>query len=477
MIKFGTFGWRGVIADEFTFANVRLVTQAIAAYLNKKADEEKKTLCSVVVGYDTRFLSENFARCSAEVLAGNGIKTLLCPQHTNSSYIDEILRRKADGGINFTASHNPAQYNGLKFSPSWGGPALPETTQIIEKYCREIKAPEIRSMEFSEAKEQKLVEVIDPRPAYLKRIRQLVDLKSIGKSHIKIAIDLLNGTGAGYLDELVEETGCRCKVIGKQRDVLFGGHAPEPSKENLGELFEVMKKESCRIGISTDGDADRFGILDTDGSFINPNETIALLLYHLIKTRKWKGVAARSVMTTHLIDRIAEKFAVEVRETPVGFKYIGEVMVKEGDKFIIGGEESGGLTIRGHIPEKDGVLACLLVAEMAAISKKPLRKSLEEIEKLVGTVISDRVNFHLLPGEMDDFRLALEKRQPQTFDALKVKKTVTLDGHKFILEDGSWIGFRLSGTEPVVRMYVESDSKIKIKKLISAGKKFVSGGK
>ena len=478
MIKFGTSGWRGIIADDFTFANVRLATQAISSYLNKKADEEKKTFCSVIIGYDTRFLSENFARAAAEVLAGNGIKTFLCKRDTPTPVISyEILRRKTDGGINFTASHNPPQYNGLKFSPSWGGPALPETTQAIEKYCREIKPSEIKTMDFAEAKEQKLVELIDPRPPYLKRIRQLVDLKSIGKSGIKIAVDLLNGTGAGYLDELVEESGCRCKVLGNRRDVLFGGHSPEPSRENLSSLLDVMKKESCRIGLATDGDADRFGIIDSDGTFINPNETIALLLYHLIKTRNWTGIAARSVMTTHLIDRIAHKFGIEVRETPVGFKYIGEVMVREGEKFIIGGEESGGLTIRGHVPEKDGVLACLLAAEMVALSKKSLKKSLAEIGKLVGPVHSDRINFHLSHEAMDGFRAKMERKHPEKFGGIKVKGTVTLDGFKFILEDGSWVGFRLSGTEPVVRMYVESDSVEKMKKLILSGKKLVTDGK
>jgi len=476
MIKFGTSGWRGIIADDFTFENVRIVAQAISSYLNKQADEAKKTLCTVIVGYDTRFLSENFARACAGVLAGNGIKTLLCDRDTPTPVIaHEILLRKADGAINITASHNPPNYNGIKYSPSWGGPALPETTRIIEKYCREIRPSEIKTMDFDEAREQKLIDMIDPRPAYLKRIKQLVDLKSLGRSNIKVAVDLLNGTGAGYLDKLVEESGCRCKVIGDRRDVLFGGHPPEPSRENLEELFEVMKRESCRIGLATDGDADRFGILDSDGTFINPNQVIALLLYHLIKTRKWTGVVARSVMTTHLIDRIAAKFGVEVRETPVGFKYIGEIMVKEKDNFIIGGEESGGLTIRGHVPEKDGILACLLVAEMVAHSTKPICKILEEIEALVGRVISERLNFHLSGEEMDGFRSRLQKARPPAFGGLKVRETVTLDGHKFLLEDGSWIGFRLSGTEPVVRLYAESDKKEKLDKIIAAGKKFVKG--
>lgn len=474
MIKFGTSGWRGIIADDFTFANVRLVAQAIADYLNKNADEQKKTLCSVVIGYDTRFLSEKFSELSAEVMAANGIKTLLCKRDTPTPVISyEILRRKADGGINFTASHNPAAYNGLKFSPSWGGPALPETTAAIERSCQSLKPSDVKSMDFAVARKQKLVEYIDPRPQYLKRIKELVDLKSIGKSNIRVALDVLNGTGREYLDELFSEAGVKYKIINNKRDVLFGGHSPEPSKENLTGLYEVMKKESCHLGLGTDGDADRFGILDTDGTFITPNETIALLLYHLIKTRGWKGVVARSVMTTHLIDKVAAKFGVEVRETPVGFKYIGEIMVKEKDNFIIGGEESGGLTIRGHVPEKDGILACLLVAEMVAVSKKSIKKTLADIAKLVGPVYTDRVNFHLSRDEMDDFRSRLSKKNPGSFDRFKVKDTVALDGVKFMLDDGSWVGFRLSGTEPVVRLYLESDSKEKMKKLILAGKKYV----
>jgi phosphomannomutase len=254
---------------------------------------------------------------------------------------------------------------------------------------------------------------------------------------------------------------------------MFGGHAPEPNEDNLRPLHSIMKKESCKLGLSTDGDADRFGILDADGSFINPNQTVAVLLYHLIKSRNWKGVVARSVMTTHLIDRVAEKFGVEVRETPVGFKYIGEVMTKEPNDFIIGGEESGGLTIRGHVPEKDGVLACLLVAEMVAINRKPIKKTLEEIAKLVGPVYSDRMNFHLTAEEMESFRARLCGAMPSEFGGLKVKKTITLDGYKFVLEDGSWLGVRLSGTEPVVRLYLESDSTSKMKKLANSGKRFI----
>jgi phosphoglucomutase len=471
MIKFGTSGWRGIIAEDFTYGNVKLVTQAIVEYIRKEKNDSNP---AVIVGYDTRFMSENFAETTARVLAGNGIKALLCERDTPTPVIAyEIIRRKLSGGVNFTASHNPPQYNGIKFSPSWGGPALPETTKIIEEQCRLIDRSAIKEMKLDEAKKHGLLEKIDPRKPYFKRIKELVDFKAIKKGNLKVATDVLYGTGIGYLDELLDQAGVRQIVVNNRRDVLFGGHAPEPNAENLKSLHGIMKKESCRLGLSTDGDADRFGILDSDGTFINPNQTIAVLLYHLIKTRGWKGIVARSVMTTHLIDKIAGKFGIEVKETPVGFKYIGEIMVNNQKDFMIGGEESGGLTIRGHVPEKDGVLACLLAAEMAAVSRKPIKKTLEEIARLVGPIYSDRINFHLTSEEMESFRARLGGGLPSIFAGFKVAKTITLDGFKFVLDDGSWLGVRLSGTEPVVRLYLESDSLSKMKKLAEAGKRFI----
>ncbi|MBN1823763.1 MAG: phosphoglucomutase/phosphomannomutase family protein [Endomicrobiales bacterium] len=477
MIKFGTSGWRGIIADDFTFGNVRTVTQAIARYVNEEADRFKKRQCGVMVGYDTRFLSENFARASAEVLAANSVKAYLCKRNTPTPVIShEIINKGLEGGINFTASHNPPEYNGLKFSPAWGGPALPETTQRIEKYATEAGSGGVKVMDFAKAKSQKLIEEADPRKSYVRKIKELVDLGAIRKSKIKVAVDVLHGTGEGYLDEILESAKVRATVIGRGRDVLFRGRSPEPSKDNLGLLREIIKKQSCRLGVATDGDADRFGIIDSDGSFINPNQTIAVLLYHLVKTRKWKGVAARSVMTTHLVDKIAAKFGIEVRETPVGFKYIGDILVNEKDDFVIGGEESGGLTIRGHVPEKDGILACLLVCELAAVSRKPIKGVLNEIEKLVGPVVSDRVNFHLGADAMDNFRKRIREKLPDRFGEFEVAKTVTLDGYKFMFKDGSWFGMRLSGTEPVVRLYVEADSNDKVSRLKALGKYFINGG-
>lgn len=473
MITFGTSGWRGIIAEEFTFDNVRRVTQAIAEYVIEHTD--KGCELSVVVGYDTRFHSENFALETSRVLAGNGITALLCKRDTPTPVIAfEILRRKAAGGINFTASHNPPLYNGIKFSPAWGGPALPETTKAIEARVNGKEPLVVKTMKADEALRSGLIKYIDPRPAYLKRVKEFVDVKAIKKAKLHVATDVLYGTGSGYLDTVLESSGVNQKVLHNWRDVMFGGAAPEPNQQNLKELSGVVKKEACNLGVATDGDGNRFGFIDSDGSFINPNQTLAVLLYHMVKNRGVKsGVVARSVMTTHLLDKLAAKFGLELKETPVGFKYIGEILVHEGKNFIIGGEESGGLTIGGHVPEKDGILACMLMAEMTAMSKKPIKKILAEIEKLVGTVLSERLNFHLSADEMEAFRSRLKGAHPSDFAGIKVAQVITLDGYKYVLADGSWLGMRLSGTEPVVRLYIEADSTAKLKKLVAAGKKFI----
>ncbi|MCL2143985.1 MAG: phosphoglucomutase/phosphomannomutase family protein [Endomicrobia bacterium] len=472
MIKFGTSGWRGIIAEEFTYENVRIVTQAIAKLIN---EETKKA--SVIIGYDTRFMSEDFAKTCAEVLAGNGIKVLLCKRDTPTPVIAfEIINSKLAGGINFTASHNPYKYNGIKYSPSWGGPALPETTKKIEKYCMSLSVKDVKIMPLEQGVKNKIIEMHNPRAAYMKKIKELVDFKALKKAGLKVAIDVLHGTGNDYLDALLDDAGIKHKTINKNRDAMFTPNgAPEPNDKNIGELFQLVKKESYKLGLATDGDADRFGIIDSNGDFITPNQVLPVLLYHLNKTRGWKGIAARSVMTSHMIDRLAEKIGVHVMETPVGFKYIGEIMVNNPGSFIIGGEESGGLTIRGHVPEKDGILACLLMAEAVAMNKKSVTAMLKDIEKMTGEVITSRLNFHLPADTMDVFKNTLKENPPEVFAGMKVRKKIMLDGDKFILDDNTWIGFRLSGTEPVVRVYVESDNQTKLNKLLKVGKVLVYG--
>ncbi len=470
IIRFGTAGWRAVIAQDFTFANVRIVAQAIADHLRREKQHHKK----IVVGYDTRFLSEDFARTVTEVLTGNSIQVLLCKKEAPTPAIAySILNQKAAGSINITASHNPPEYSGIKFSSAYGGPALPEVTRWIEDRCSLYSAEgkNIPRLPLSEARKKKLVIDYDPAPMYLKQIHNLIDFKALKKSKLSVIFDPIYGTARGYLDLLLQEAGCKVTILHDYRDVLYGGHAPEPSGEHLSEAVTALKKQKAHIGLATDGDSDRFGIIDSDGSFLTANEILPLVLDHLMRTRKWSGIVARSVMTSHFLDAVAKSYGIEVRETPVGFKYIAELMLKEN--FILGGEESGGLTVKGHIPEKDGILACLLLAETRAVSKKPLKEVLLGLQNKVGFFYSDRANFHIHPEKMNALKEKLSLHPPTTMGDFHVKRIVDVDGFKFIMKDQSWIGIRPSGTEPLVRLYAESDSKKKLAQLIEHGKTLI----
>lgn len=465
-IKFGTSGWRAILADEFTFENVRIVTQAICDLIREKGETGK----GVVVGYDTRFMGRRFALEAAEILAANGIKAFLCKRDVPTPVIAfEIMRRKTAGGINFTASHNPPEYNGLKFSSSWGGPALPETTGEIERRANEMMGEmTYREISLKKGMDEKLIEIIDPIEPYLEDLKKKVDLSVL--KGMKVGVDHLYGTSRGYLDTLLEDAGCEIIRFHEHPDPVFGGRPPEPAEENIHDLIEKVKGDNTiSLGLATDGDADRFGIVDKGGRYIEPNYIIALLLDYLIRTRRWKGGVARSVATTHLIDRVAKKHGVEVYETPVGFKYIGELISE--DKLVIGGEESAGLTIKGHVPEKDGILACLLVAEMVAREGKGVTEMLDNLYSEVGTVLTRRVNIHLQGSGLKD-RL---KTLPSSFAGLSVDKVVTIDGTKLILSDGSWVLIRPSGTEPVVRFYAEAFSQEGLDRLTEAGKALISG--
>ncbi len=470
-IKFGTSGWRGVIADDFTFARVRAAVQAIADHLTAGGLKDK----GIVVGYDTRFHSERFAAEAVKVLAANGIRSFLSNRDVPTPAVAfDIIRRKAAGGINFTASHNPPEYNGLKFSPAWGGPALPETTKDIEARANAlVDKNTIGVMPLVEAKQKGMVEDVDLRKFYLDDLRKKIDFDPIRKAKLKIGVDLQYGTGRDYLDSALRDAGCAITAVHGHRDALFGGHAPDPSGENLAELSAILRKGRLDLGLAVDGDADRFGVVDSDGTYINPNQVLALVLDYLCRTRGWKGGAARSIATSHLVDAVAKKHGIEVYETGVGFKYIGDLLVQ--GKIIFGGEESAGMTIKDHVPEKDGILACCLVAEMVSSEKKSLRDLLKRLYKEVGTILDGRANIRLTEAN----RKAVGERLSQSIaelGGLRVKgKKTTADGTKYMLVDDSWVLMRASGTEPVVRVYVESGSEEKIKNLIEAGKKFILG--
>jgi alpha-D-glucose phosphate-specific phosphoglucomutase len=463
-IKFGTSGWRAIVADEFTLANIRLAVAGIAAYVKTQPEPHR-----VLLGRDPRFLGESFVAEAARVLAGAGVTPLVIPEAAPTPAIAYAVREyKASGAINFTASHNPPEYNGIKFSTPDGAPALPEVTGQIEAAIAALQASGA-AIPLANPPAGGF-ETVDVKPAFLKRLAELVDLKAIAKSGIKIVYDPFWGAGRGYSSAILREAGVAVETVHDFRDVLFGGHAPEPGDHLLGDARARMRAMGADLGIATDGDADRFGIVDADGTFIQPNYIIALLFDYLVETRGWKNGVAKSVATTNLINALADYHKVPLYETPVGFKYIGELI--NGDKIAIGGEESAGLTIRGHVPEKDGVLAGLLVAEMVAVRGKTLAVQLRELFAKVGSFYPLRENFRLTPAVKAAFTEKL-KADPTELSGRSVTRVVRTDGLKLILEDGSWVCYRLSGTEPVVRAYVEARSEQDTEALKAAAEKFV----
>lgn len=462
-IKFGTSGWRAIVAEEFTVANIRLAVSGIASYVKSQPAPHR-----VLVGRDPRFLGESFVAEAARVLAGAGVTPIVIPEAAPTPAIAHAVRTlKTTGAINFTASHNPPEYNGIKYSSPDGAPALPEVTKQIEAAIAAL--PEGHVVPKAEPPAGGF-ETADVKPAFLKRLSELVDLKAIAKSGIKVVYDPFWGAGRGYSSDLLREAGVAVETVHDYRDVLFGGHAPEPDDHLLADARQKMRAIGAALGIATDGDADRFGIVDGDGTFIQPNYVIALLLDYLVETRGWRNGVAKSVATTNLINAVAEHHNVPLYETPVGFKYIGELII--ADKIAIGGEESAGLTIRGHVPEKDGVIAGLLVAEMVATRGKSIGTQLNELFAKVGSFYPVRENFRLTPEVKAAFTEKL-KTDPTELSGRKVAKVVRTDGLKLILEDGSWVCYRLSGTEPVVRAYTEARSEQDMEALKSAAEKFV----
>ncbi|HKW89059.1 MAG TPA: phosphoglucomutase/phosphomannomutase family protein [Candidatus Acidoferrales bacterium] len=464
-IHFGTSGWRGIIADDFTFGGVRTAAAAIAEHVRARSKHP-----TLLVGYDTRFFSEEFAREAADILESQGCHVLFCAGATPTPAIAfEILRRKVQGAINITASHNPAAYNGLKFSGADGGPALPEVTRDIESRVEKFAG---RFLPSPEHPSDRAFESVDLRDRYFQRITELVRFHVIADSSLAFAYDALHGCGASWLDRLLQIHKIPLHAIRTGRDALFDGSGPDPSEENLSPLKKLVQDTKSAAGLATDGDADRFGILDRDGSFVSPNHILALLFDYLPETRGWKLGVARSVATTHLLDAVARHYRVRAYETPVGFKYIGPFL--ERDQIALGGEESAGLTIRGHVPEKDGVLACLLVAEMIAARRASLAEQLQDLFRRVGRQYWPiRVNLHFAHESVSSLPSRFAK-PPRELDGKSVATTNRADGLKLIFKDDSWVLMRPSGTEPLVRIYAEADSPAASKQLAEAARKWIS---
>jgi phosphoglucomutase len=472
-IKFGTSGWRGLIADDFTFANVRLAVSAIADHVNSKTKNP-----TILVGYDPRFYSEEFSQLAVDILNRNAIRTLLCDTFTPTPAIAyEITRRKLDGAINFTASHNPAHYHGLKFSSDDAGPALPEVTKDIEARVGEMvkrNDPSPEGPTINSGNRVASNEMVNLRDIYLERIEQLVRFTVLRESKVKFVVDALHGCGAGYLDRVLSRNGVALQAIRLDRDCLFDGTGPDVSEENLAPLRKSVTESGAVAGLATDGDADRFGVIDRDGSWIQPNHILALLYDYLIETRQWNMPAARSVATTQMMDAVGKAHGQKTYQTPVGFKYIGQ-LIRE-DKIAMGGEESAGLTIKGHVPEKDGILACLLVAEMLATRGGSIKGLVKALFKKLGREFWPvRENMHLSSEQKTNAvkRVAIDT---STLLGRKIVSVDRTDGAKFVFEDGSWMLLRLSGTEPLLRLYVEAESLDASAKLTSEAKNWVLQG-
>ena len=450
-IKFGTDGWRAIIAGEFTFANVRLVTQATANYLLQESGPRQ-----LIIGYDNRFLAPEFARSVAEVLTANGF-TVYLPSRSVPTPVTAWAIKKygAAGALMLTASHNPPEYCGLKFIPEYAGPALPATTSAIEK---EIAAAgtggEVKTLDLDTARARGLVRELEPEAAYREYLRRLIDVGGLRKAALKVVVDPLYGAGIGYLEDFLREAGCQVEVIHNHRDPLFGGALPDPSARGLEELSRRVRETGAHLGLALDGDADRFGVVDGDGTYLTANQVLYLVLAHLVLDRQYSGPVARTVATTHNLDLLARAHDLEVIETPVGFKYIGAALREKG--CILGGEESGGLSIRGHIPEKDGILATALVAELRAVQNRSLGAILGDLQSRYGQLVNQRLDLKVDPATKERVLQELPNFAPAKVAGIPVTGRLTVDGVKLTLADGSWVLLRPSGTEPLLRLYAEA---------------------
>jgi len=447
-IKFGTDGWRGIIADDFTFANVRRVTRAIAAYLQTAYGQNRP----VLVSYDTRFLADQFAQTAALVLAEAGWPVMIvdrdCPTPV-IAYNAKVLN--SAGALMFTASHNPAPYCGIKYIPDYAGPATPAITDTIVANIANASEEPVKG-DWSDR-----IKSFDPKPSYLQFIYSLLDLERIKSAGLRVKYDALYSTSRGYLDTVLEQAGCELESLHTYRDVLFGGGMPEPKGEQLQDLIAAVKYDQADLGLATDGDSDRFGIVDELGQVLTPNTVLLVLARHLLLNKGQTGAIVRTVATTHLLDNLANKYGLTIYETPVGFKYIGEKMRET--TVLIGGEESGGLSVIGHIPEKDGILADMLVAEAIAYAGKPLSQLVAEaIAEAGGPLYNHRLDLHLDDPHKAAVLAFCQNSPPDSIADIPVREVGRKDGVKFYLEDGSWVLLRPSGTEPLMRVYLETHS-------------------
>ena len=465
-IKFGTDGWRAVISETFTFNNLRLVAQAIADFIREEDDDP-----SIVIGFDTRFLSDRYAAEVARVMAANEIYTLLARADTPTPAVSyAIIDKKATGGVMITASHNAPRYNGVKLKASFGGSAGPAQSrrveQILDRNLRAARGPNLMNLE--QAIRQEWVSKFDPSWAYYEHLSTLVDLDRISGAELRVVADGMFGAGRGVFGEILARGRTRVLNIRHEMNPGFGGIHPEPIARHLGLLMSTIQSGHWAVGLATDGDADRIGAVDDRGDFVDPHRIFALVLRYLIEHRGWEGKVVRTVSTTRMIDRLAARHNLPLVETPVGFNHIADLMLANG--VLMGGEESGGMSIKHHIPEGDGILMGLLILEVMAEADAPLHAVVDDLLRDVGPAEYRRMDLELArPVAKSEMVKLLVNHAPDKIDGVAIGDLQTTDGVKYYLDDGSWLLIRPSGTEPVLRVYAEAPAQERVGALLHFG--------
>ena len=462
-IKFGTDGWRAIIAEEFTFENVSLCVQGVASYVKELRWEDR----GVVVGFDTRFGSRDFAHCAAETLAANGVPALLSKGVSPTPVVSySVPKLGAAGAVMITASHNPPEWNGVKFKPEYGGSASSEIVARLEEHVRAAEAVGASRMGLEEALKEGLVREVDTAPKYMSQMGRMVDLEVVRGAGIRVLVDAMHGAGAGYLPRLLEGSADRVEEIRGEVNPAFPGmHQPEPIAENLTQASAMVAGGNLDVGIAYDGDADRLGVLDENGRYFNTLQVFALLALYLLEVRGERGPIVKSITSSDMLFRLGEIYDVPILETGVGFKYAGPLMMKENA--LMAGEESGGYGFRGHIPERDGILSSLLFLEFMARTGKRPSELLSMLYDRVGEWYYDRRDVPFDDGKRGEFQEALARSgEVSEIGGMRVVSTDATDGRRFRFEKG-WVMVRLSGTEPLVRIYAEADSEEVVEALLS----------
>jgi phosphomannomutase len=464
-IAFGTDGWRAIIADDYTFANVRRCAAGMAELMKRKGLGDR----GVVVGYDMRFESEDFAATTARVLAAAGVKTYLCARAEPTPVISHaILEQRAGGGVTITASHNPAAYNGFKVRSDYGGAADPETIAELEQIINSTNAEDVRSISLDEGAQKGLIVSLRPADSYLRHVAGLVDLDRLRQANLKLVVDAMYGAGMGWFPRMLGGGALEIVEVNGERNPSFGGINPEPIAKNLQKLFTTVRSVGASVGLATDGDADRLGVCDEHGNFIDQLRVYSLLALYLLDVRGYRGPIVKTLSTSSMLDRLAERYNVPVYETSVGFKYVAPKMIETNA--LIGGEESGGYAFRGHIPERDGIVAGLFILDMMVRLGKTPSQLVQYLFDQVGPHFYDRLDVHFPADQRSEILARLAAAQPADVAGRPVQRILREDGSKFFLADGSWLLIRFSGTEPIMRIYSEAGSADEVRSILEAGR-------